>query len=111
MWPLQNRPTKLSQDKSIYNPLMAIWQSFFAIQPEEVYTGEAWTEGMATRGRDQSADPSPEWRAAQAAPHGKAILAESDKSREREGRALAVSKACFLRKPVRSWCASFEVHT
>ena len=66
-WPLQNRPTKLSQDKSIYNPLMAIWQSFFIIQPEEVYTGEAWTEGMATRGRDQSADPGPEWRAAEAA--------------------------------------------
>jgi hypothetical protein len=38
---------------------------------------------MATRGRDQSADPGPEWRAAQAA-RPAAILAESDKSRERE---------------------------
>jgi hypothetical protein len=49
---------------------------------------------MATRGRDQSADPGPEWRAAQAA-RPAAILAESDKSREREGRALA-SKNAFL---------------
>jgi hypothetical protein len=67
-------------------------------------------EGMATRGRDQSADPGPEWRAAQAA-RPAAILAESDKSREREGRALASKNAFFLTKPVRSWCASFVVRT
>ena len=44
-------------------------------------------------------------------PCSAAILAQSDKSREREGGALALNKAYFLTKPVRFWCASFAVRT
>src|ERR1700674_1513507 len=67
-WPLQNRPTKLSQDKSIYNPRWPFRQTLFRNLVRRAYTGEAWTEDTATLGSDQSADPGPEWRAAQAAP-------------------------------------------
>jgi hypothetical protein len=68
-WPRQNRPTELDQDKSIYNPPMAVSANIFSqFGVKRAYTGQAWAEDMATRGRDQSADPGPEWRAAQAAP-------------------------------------------
>ncbi len=53
-------------------------------------------EDMATRGRDQSADPGPEWRAAQSRPVPLPFWRESGKSREREGSALALSNASFL---------------
>jgi hypothetical protein len=66
-WPLQNRPTKLSQNKSIYNPPMAVSANLFSQSVPKSYTSRTWTEDTATRGRDQSADPGPEWRAAQAA--------------------------------------------
>src|ERR1035437_6835061 len=69
-WPLQNRPTKLSQDKSIYNPPMAISANIFCNPARTAYTGETWTEDTARQGCDQSADPGPEWRAVQAAPPG-----------------------------------------
>jgi hypothetical protein len=41
---------------------------------------------MATRGRDQSAGPGPEWRAAQSRLSRGHFWRESDKSREREGK-------------------------
>ena len=49
-------------------------------------------EDMATRGRDQSADPGPEWRAAQSRPVPLPFWRESGKSREREGSALALNE-------------------
>jgi hypothetical protein len=101
---------ELRQDKSIYNPPMGFWANIFCNRFGKAYTGQTWTEGTATQGCDQSADSGPEWRAAQAA-RSAAILAESDKSWEREGRALASKKAFFLTMPVRSWYASFEVRT
>jgi hypothetical protein len=68
-WPLQNRPTELDQDKSIYNPPMAVSANIFSQSGlRRAYTGQTWAEDLATRGRDQSADPGPEWRAAQTTP-------------------------------------------
>jgi hypothetical protein len=37
-WPLQNRPTKLSQNKSIYNPPMAVSANLFSQSvPKSLY--------------------------------------------------------------------------
>ena len=59
----------------------------------------AWAEGTATLGSDRSADPGPEWRGGAKPPCTVTILAESDKSREREGGALASENASFLFLP------------
>src|SRR5580704_14331754 len=54
-WPLQNRPTELDQDKSIYNLPMAVSANIFSQSGlKRAYTGQTWAEDMATRGRDQS---------------------------------------------------------
>jgi hypothetical protein len=56
----------------------------------------AWAEGTATLGSDRSAGPGPEWQGGAKPPCTVTILAESGKSREREGRALASENAFFL---------------
>ena len=57
-WSLQNRPTKLSQDKSIYNPPTSRFGKHFSQSSlKRVYTGETWAEDTATQGCDRSADP------------------------------------------------------
>jgi hypothetical protein len=62
---------------------------------ECVYTIHTWAEDMAPQGCDQSADQRPECEGG-GKPPPRRILAPSDKSREREGRAFASIKALFL---------------
>ena len=63
------------------------------------YTDSTWAEDMAPQGCDQSADPAAgnAWAARAAFA---AFLAESVKSREREGRALAVFKLLLMPQSV-----------
>ena len=57
-WPLQNRPTKLSQDKSICTAPEVVAAIFLKRNVAHwVYTGDTWAEGTATQGCDRSADP------------------------------------------------------
>ena len=88
-WPLQNRPTELSQDKNIYNLLRAILTNIFCSPAGKRFILAApgrrvWQRGDATRAPIQVQDGG-----RRKPPPSAAILAKSDKSREREGRALA----------------------
>ena len=110
-WPLQNRPTELSQDKSIYNPPMAVSANIIFVMRSEKHI--LANLGRRTRQRGDATGAPIQGRngGRRKPPRSAAILAESDKSRVREGRALASKRALFLTRPVRFWCASFEVRT
>src|SRR6266480_7015412 len=96
MWSPQNRPTERTQNKSSYTLSAAIPANFSA--NESGVSLILTAPGRKTRQRrDATGAPTqgPEWRGGAGRPD-RAILAESDKSQEREGSALALKKGSFL---------------
>src|SRR5713101_6803098 len=89
-WTLQKRPTELSRDKSSYTLSRAVGANFFRDPGRRVCTSDTWAEDTATQGCDQSADPGAGMRGRRTPPLMDSFWRESDKSRVREGSALAV---------------------
>jgi hypothetical protein len=104
---LQNRPTEVIQNKSSYSSLRSVLQTFCK---GAGYTEHTCAEDTATQGCARSATRAPEWPGGLSRPSS--ILAQSDKSREREGSALAVKKPTSLFM-IRSapWCANCVART
>ena len=69
---------------------------FFICSLTKFYTVTTWAEDTAPLGSDRSAGPGPEWQGGAKPPCAATILAQGGKSREREGRALALENASFL---------------
>ena len=102
---LQNRPTEVIQNKSSYSSLRSVLQTFFVTAVERLYTEHTRAEDMATQGCARSADMGAGWPGGVSRPSS--ILAQSDKSREREGSVLAVKKplSLFMIR-LAFWCAN-----
>src|SRR5579862_3257783 len=67
-------------------------QEFSLLSFGRVYTDVTWAEGTAPRGCAHRPTQRPEWRGRHKAPRSAPFWRESDKSRVREGSALALSK-------------------
>ena len=104
-WTLQNRPTERSQDKSIYTVPEPVPANSFS-QPAR--PGLYWRHldgGYGNAGMRPERRSRAGMGAVLAAPSA-SFWRESDKSREREGSALALKEAVFLTMRERFWCAN-----